>query len=149
MTRIYIGNGFPMAAVVTTPKIAQSLTNASHFNTFGGNPMASAVGKAVLEVIQEEKLQENCKNVGTYFLTELKKFQDEFSMVGDVRGKGLMIGVEMVENKETRKQLPIDNVLDIFEDLKDEGILLGRGGHYGNVMFYISFKCLNMYQFTV
>ncbi|OXA47066.1 alanine--glyoxylate aminotransferase 2, mitochondrial [Folsomia candida] len=128
-----IGNGFPMAAVVTTPKIAQSLANASHFNTFGGNPMASAVGKAVLEVIEEEKLQQHCKTVGTYFLKELEKFRAEFSNVGDVRGKGFMIGIEMVENKETRKQLALEKVLDIFEDLKDEGLLVGRGGHYGNV----------------
>jgi alanine-glyoxylate transaminase/(R)-3-amino-2-methylpropionate-pyruvate transaminase len=122
-----------MAAVVTTPKIAQSLTLASHFNTFGGNPMASTVGSAVLDVIEEEKLQENCKTVGTYFMKELEKFRNEFSVVGDVRGKGLMIGVEAVESKETRKQLPIERVLDIFEDLKDAGILVGRGGHYGNV----------------
>jgi len=127
-----IGNGFPLAAVVTTEKIAQSLTNANHFNTFAGNPLSSVVGTAVLEVIEEERLQENCKKVGTYFLQEVGKLRDECSIVGDVRGKGLMIGVETVENKETRKHLPIDRVLDIFEDLKDEGLLVGRGGHYGN-----------------
>lgn len=96
--------------------------------------MASAVGKAVLEVIEEEKLQQHCKTVGTYFLKELEKFRAEFSNVGDVRGKGFMIGIEMVENKETRKQLALEKVLDIFEDLKDEGLLVGRGGHYGNVI---------------
>jgi len=127
-----IGNGFPMAAVVTTPKIAQSLANASHFNTFGGNPLASSVGKAVLEVIEEEKLQENCKKVGTYLLTELKKFRDEFSIVGDIRGKGLMLGIEVVESKETRKTLPAEKILNIFEDLKDAGVLVGRGGFYNN-----------------
>ncbi|CAL8097106.1 unnamed protein product [Orchesella dallaii] len=128
-----IGNGFPLAAVVTTPAVAQSLINANHFNTFSGNPLASAVGTAVLEVIEEEGLQENCKKVGTYFLKELEKLQNECNIVGDVRGKGLMIGVETVECKETRRQLPMDRVLDIFEDLKDEGLLVGRGGHYGNV----------------
>ena len=61
--------------------------------------MACAVGNAVLNVIDEEKLQENCENVGTYLLNELAKLRDEFEIVGDVRGKGLMIGVEMVENK--------------------------------------------------
>jgi alanine-glyoxylate transaminase/(R)-3-amino-2-methylpropionate-pyruvate transaminase len=130
-----IGNGFPMAAVVTTPKIAACLGNASHFNTFGGNPLAAAVGSAVLEVIEEEKLQNNCKTVGTYFLKELEKFRSEFNNVGDVRGKGMMIGIEMVEDKETKKQLRLEKVLDIFEDLKDEGLLVGRGGHYGNVRF--------------
>ncbi len=75
------------------------LSQALHFNTFGGNPMACAVGSAVLDVIDSEKLQENCENVGTYLLSELAKLRDEFEIIGDVRGKGLMIGVEMVENK--------------------------------------------------
>jgi alanine-glyoxylate transaminase/(R)-3-amino-2-methylpropionate-pyruvate transaminase len=61
--------------------------------------MACAVGSAVLDVIDSEKLQENCENVGTYLLSELAKLRDEFEIIGDVRGKGLMIGVEMVENK--------------------------------------------------
>ena len=64
-----------------------------------GNPMACSVASAVLDVIEEEKLQENCQVVGTHFLNELAKLRDEFEIVGDVRGKGLMIGVEMVENK--------------------------------------------------
>lgn len=84
-------------------------------------------------MIEEEKLQENCKTVGTYFLKELEKLKNECNIIGDVRGKGLMLGIETVENKDTRKQLPMDKVLDIFEDLKDEGLLVGRGGHYGNV----------------
>lgn len=94
-----MGNGFPMAALVTTREIADTLSQASYFNTFGGNPMACAVGSAVLDVIDEEKLQENCENVGGYFLSELAKLRDEFEIVGDVRGKGLMIGLEFVEDK--------------------------------------------------
>ena len=87
-----IGNGFPMAAVVTTPEIASKLGQALHFNTFGGNPMASAVGMAVLDVIKEEKCQKNSLEVGTYLLQELVKVADKYEIVGDVRGKGLMIG---------------------------------------------------------
>jgi alanine-glyoxylate transaminase/(R)-3-amino-2-methylpropionate-pyruvate transaminase len=94
-----MGNGFPMAAVVTRKEIADTLGQALYFNTFGGNPMACAVGSAVLDVIDEEKLQENCHVVGSYFLSELAKVRDEFEIVGDVRGKGLMIGVELVESK--------------------------------------------------
>ncbi|KAI4535853.1 hypothetical protein MG293_014180 [Ovis ammon polii] len=98
-----IGNGFPMAAVVTTPEIAKSLTkHLLHFNTFGGNPMACAIGSAVLEVIKEENLQENSQEVGTYMLLKLAKLRDEFEIVGDVRGKGLMIGIEMVKDKTFR-----------------------------------------------
>ena len=94
-----IGNGFPMAALVTTKEIADTLGQAAYFNTFGGNPMACAVGSAVLDVIEEEKLQENCEKVGGYFLNELKNLRDEIEIIGDVRGKGLMIGLELVENK--------------------------------------------------
>lgn len=94
-----IGNGFPMAALVTTKEIADMLSQASYFNTFGGNPMACVVGSAVLDVIDEEKLQENCDQVGNYFLGELAKLREEFDIVGDVRGKGLMIGMELVESK--------------------------------------------------
>lgn len=76
-----------MGAVITSPEIAKSLTQALHFNTFGGNPMACAVGLSVLDVIDEEGLQENCKEVGTYFLQGLSKLRDIYEIVGDVRGK--------------------------------------------------------------
>jgi alanine-glyoxylate transaminase/(R)-3-amino-2-methylpropionate-pyruvate transaminase len=128
-----IGNGFPMAAVVTRKEIADTLSQALFFNTFGGNPMACAVGSAVLDVIDEEKLQENCEKVGTHFLLELAKFRDEYEIVGDVRGKGLMIGFELVEDKKSRKPLPIEKVALIFESIKDMGILIGKGGLFGNV----------------
>ncbi|XP_070575639.1 alanine--glyoxylate aminotransferase 2, mitochondrial-like [Ptychodera flava] len=129
-----MGNGFPMAAVITTPEIAQSMSGVLHFNTFGGNPMASAVGTAVLEVIEEDQLQANCVNVGTYFLEELAKVRDEFQIVGDVRGKGLMIGVELVTDKETRNPLPPNEVGDVWEDMKDMGVLVGKGGLYGTAL---------------
>merc|ERR1712055_342396 len=84
-----IGNGFPMAAVVTTPEIAATMGQALHFNTFGGNPMASAVGLAVLDALEEDKCQETSKVVGTYLLQKLVRLVDSSSIVGDVRGKGL------------------------------------------------------------
>ena len=87
-----IGNGFPMAAVVTTPEIAATMGKALHFNTFGGNPMASAVGIAVLDALEEDKSQANSLEVGTYFLEKLVQLVDKYEIVGDVRGKGLMIG---------------------------------------------------------
>ncbi|XP_069688077.1 alanine--glyoxylate aminotransferase 2, mitochondrial isoform X1 [Periplaneta americana] len=128
-----IGNGYPMGAVVTTPAIADSLKQALFFNTFGGNPVASAVGLAVLQVIEEEKMQENAHMVGTYFLKKLSALRDQFDCVGDVRGKGLMIGVEMVTDSETREPLPAKQFVDIWEECKNMGVLLGRGGMFGNV----------------
>ena len=90
---------FPMGAVVTSKAIASTLTSALHFNTYGGNPMACVVGEAVLDVIEEEKLQANCKELGDYFVAQLDEIRSRSPIVGDVRGKGLMIGVELVDDK--------------------------------------------------
>lgn len=84
-------------------------------------------------MIEEEQLQEKCKVLGTYFLKELAKLRDEYECVGDVRGKGLMIGVELVENKESRKPMPADQVNEIHEALKDAYVLVGKGGINDNV----------------
>ena len=75
------------------------MSQALHFNTYGGNPMSCAVGSAVLDVIEEDKCQEISQDVGTYFMMELAKMRDEYDIIGDVRGKGLMIGIEMVTDK--------------------------------------------------
>ncbi|GAV02097.1 hypothetical protein RvY_12702 [Ramazzottius varieornatus] len=128
-----IGNGFPMAAVVTTPEIAQKLAAATHFNTFGGNPLACAIGSAVLDVVEEEGLQEHCAKLGTYFITELGKLREQYEIVGDVRGKGLMIGLEMVTTKDSKTPLPAASMAQIWETTKDLGLLVGKGGYYGNV----------------
>ncbi|KJH51167.1 aminotransferase, class III [Dictyocaulus viviparus] len=125
-----IGNGFPLGAVVTTEEIAASFGKALYFNTYGGNPLASVVGKTVLEVIEEEKLQDNCAVVGDYFLKELGSINSRF--IGDVRGKGLMIGVELID--EDGKALKGERLANIFEGIKDRGVLIGKGGINGNVL---------------
>src|SRR5688572_1132493 len=86
-----IGNGAPLAAVVTTPKIAATLTQKVNFNTFGGNPVVSAIGKAVLEVIERENLQANSLAIGNYILAGLGKLKAKHNVIGDVRGRGLML----------------------------------------------------------
>uniref|UniRef100_A0A9J8AKU2 Alanine--glyoxylate aminotransferase 2, mitochondrial n=1 Tax=Cyprinus carpio carpio TaxID=630221 RepID=A0A9J8AKU2_CYPCA len=128
-----IANGFPMGAVVTTAEIASSLAKGVHFNTFGGNPLACAVASSVLDTIKEDKMQENSADVGTYLLTELAKLRDKYEIIGDVRGKGLQIGVEMVKDKVSRDPLPSEAMAEIFEDTKDMGVLIGKGGLYGQV----------------
>ncbi|XP_020026063.1 alanine--glyoxylate aminotransferase 2, mitochondrial [Castor canadensis] len=138
-----IGNGFPMAAVVTTPEIAKSLAKRLlHFNTFGGNPVACAIGSVVLEVIKEENLQENSQEVGTYMLLKLAKLRDEFDIVGDVRGKGLMIGIEMVQDKMSRQPLPREEINQIHEDCKDMGLLVGRGGIFSQTFRLVPPMCV-------
>ncbi|KAM3955870.1 alanine--glyoxylate aminotransferase 2, mitochondrial-like [Aphomia sociella] len=137
-----IGNGFPMAAVVTTKEIAAVHTKGNYFNTFGGNPLAAAAGKAVLEVIEEENLQENCKVLGKYFIEQLMDLQKIHPVIGDVRGKGLMLGVELVK-PGTKDPLSESEVSDILETTKDLGVLIGLGGRYGNVLRIKPPMCIN------
>ncbi|KAJ8911427.1 hypothetical protein NQ315_005960 [Exocentrus adspersus] len=129
-----IGNGFPLAAVATTPEIAQGLTKAAHFNTYGGNPISCAVGIAVLDIIKDEKLQENSKEVGTYLLLELAKLKSQYPVIGDVRGKGLMVGVELVSDPESRKPLDAHTFMRFWEYCRDQRLIVGKGGLHGNVL---------------
>jgi alanine-glyoxylate transaminase/(R)-3-amino-2-methylpropionate-pyruvate transaminase len=128
-----IGNGAPLAAVVTTPEIAAVLAQRIHFNTFGGNPVSCAMGKAVLEVIDREHIQRNCLEVGGYLIEGLERLKSNHESIGDVRGKGLMIGVELVKDRKT-KEPAREECTRVLEHAKDLGLLLGRGGFYGNVL---------------
>lgn len=128
-----IGNGFPLAAVVTTPEIAHSLTSHIHFNTFGGNPFISRVGRAVLETIEEDQLQENSLVVGGYLLGKLKQLEEKYDLIGEVRGMGLMLGIELVTDRETKEPATAECVA-VWNKSKDLGLLLGKGGLFGNVL---------------
>ncbi|XP_062333875.1 alanine--glyoxylate aminotransferase 2, mitochondrial [Osmerus eperlanus] len=139
-----IANGFPMGAVVTTPEIAASFAKGVHFNTFGGNPVACAIGSAVLDTIKEDGTQKTSDEVGTYLLTELAKLRDNYEIIGDVRGKGLQIGVEMVKDKASRAPLPAEAMNEIFEDTKDMGVLIGKGGLYGQTFRIKPPMCITM-----
>jgi len=128
-----IGNGAPLAAVVTTPAIAQALTSRIHFNTFGGNPVCCAIGKAVLEVIDREGLQANSLKIGNQLLTGLRKLQDKHTIIGDVRGRGLMIGVDLVKDRDTKEPARLE-CAQVFETAREIGLLIGKGGLHGNVL---------------
>ena len=114
-----IANGFPFAAIVTRPEIAKTI--GSYFNTYGGNPIGCAVASAVLDVIKEEKLQENALRVGTHLLQRLAKLRDQWpEIIGDVRGKGLLIGMEMVTDKVKRNySLEINFILLLTRNRKN------------------------------
>ncbi|KAI5072715.1 hypothetical protein GOP47_0013110 [Adiantum capillus-veneris] len=127
-----IGNGLPLAAVVTTPEIASTLTKCLHFNTFGGNPVCSAGGHAVIKVIDKERRQENCAVVGGHLLERLRQLQEKHPIIGDVRGKGLMIGVELVTDRGTKVPAKAETA-EVLEKMKDLGVLAGKGGLHGNV----------------
>src|SRR5262249_10183943 len=98
-----IGNGLPLAAVTTRREIAETLAQRVHFNTYGGNPVSMAAGLAVLEVIDEEHLQENSRVVGARLKTGLQDLATRHALIGDVRGMGLMLGVELVRDRETKE----------------------------------------------
>ncbi|KAM7263366.1 hypothetical protein ACFE04_001049 [Oxalis oulophora] len=127
-----IGNGIPLGAVVTTPEIAKVLTRRNYFNTFGGNPVCTAAGLAVLKVIEKEKLQENAFVVGSHLKERLNTLKDKYELIGDVRGKGLLLGVELVSDRESKAPAKAET-LHIMDQLKDMGVLVGKGGYYGNV----------------
>ena len=128
-----IGNGAPLAAVVTTPEIAQTLTSRIHFNTFGGNPVCCAIGKAVLEVIDGEGLQANSLKIGAQLRTGLLKLQEKHNIIGEVRGKGLMIGVELVKDRTTKEPAKAEGA-QVFETARELGLLIGKGGLNGNTL---------------
>ncbi|KAK6118216.1 hypothetical protein DH2020_048002 [Rehmannia glutinosa] len=127
-----IGNGIPVGAVVTTPKIAEVLTRRSYFNTFGGNPVCTAAGHAVLRVIERENLQENAHVVGSYLKERLNALKDKHEIIGDVRGRGLMLGVELVTDRESKTPAKVE-ILQVMDQMKEMGVLIGKGGFYGNV----------------
>ncbi len=130
-----MGNGHPIAAVVTTEKIASSFNNGmEYFNSFGGNPVSCAVGKSVLEVIENKKLQENALIVGKYFLNKLKKIKSKNKKyISEVRGRGLFIGIDIIKNSnqlKPNKQL----AKKIINFMRNKGILLSTDGPHDNVI---------------
>jgi 4-aminobutyrate aminotransferase-like enzyme len=129
-----IGNGHPLAVVVTTAEIAASFnTGMEYFNTFGGNPVSCAVGLAVLDVIRDEKLQENALTVGNHLKAGLLKLMDKYPIIGDVRGMGLFIGIELVKDRATLDPAA-EEAYDIIERIKEKGILLSVDGPLHNVL---------------
>ena len=129
-----IGNGHPLAAVVTTPEIAASFNNGmEYFNTFGGNPVSCAIGLAVLDVIEEERLQENALQVGRYLMNRLRVLMEKHALIGDVRGLGLFIGIELVLGRESLK--PSDAQASyIANRMRERGILLSTDGPFHNML---------------
>ena len=136
-----IGNGAPLAAVVTTPEIAAVLAQKIHFNTFGGNPVVSAIGKAVLEVIEQDNLQENCLRLGNYILAGLEKLKAKYPVIGDVRGKGLMLGLELVKDRQTKEPAK-EACAAVLEKSRELGLLLGKGGLWGQTIRFSPPMCI-------
>lgn len=129
-----LGNGHPLGAVITTPEIAAAFDNGmEYFNTFGGNPVSCAIGLAVLDVIEDEGLQANARRVGGYLLERLRAVQREHPLVGDVRGLGLFVGVELVADGETLAPAAAE-ARYVVNRMKERGILVSTDGPLHNVI---------------
>jgi len=129
-----MANGHPVSAVVTSAGVVDSFREKSHyFNTFGGNPVSCAAAKAVLEVIEHEDLQANALNVGRHLQDGLAGLAKRHRIIGDVRGSGLFIGVELVQDRETRVPAA-DEARWMINDLRDQGVLIGETGAADNVL---------------
>jgi len=129
-----IGNGHPLGAVVTTPEIAASFANGMEFfNTFGGNPVSCAIGMAVLDVIEQEGLQQHALEVGNHLLGLLGSLKSHHHIVGDVRGTGLFVGVELVRNRDSLKPAE-DEASYVVNRMSEKGILMSADGPLRNVL---------------
>jgi 4-aminobutyrate aminotransferase-like enzyme len=129
-----IGNGHPLAAVVTTRALADAFhTGMEYFNTYGGNPVSSAIGLAVLDVIEDEGLQEHARVLGEELLAGLSELAGRHALIGDVRGAGLFLGVELVRDRTTLEPAA-EEATEVVEELREAGILVSTDGPLHNVL---------------
>jgi 4-aminobutyrate aminotransferase-like enzyme/Ser/Thr protein kinase RdoA (MazF antagonist) len=129
-----IGNGHPLGAVITTPEIAAAFNNGmEYFNTFGGNPVSCEVGMAVLDVIEQEGLQEHARVTGDHFLSRLRSLKEHHPAIGDVRGSGLFLGIDLVVDRIT-KEPATELAADVANALRERGVLVSTDGPYDNVI---------------
>jgi 4-aminobutyrate aminotransferase-like enzyme len=123
-------NGVPVGITIATPEVADALKG-SHISTFGGNPVTATAVLATIEVIEKKNLVQNAERMGKYLRDQLEGLEEKYRIIGEVRGMGLIQGIEIVKSK---KEPAPDFVSEIFERTKEEGLLIGRGGLYGNVI---------------
>lgn len=129
-----MGSGLPVSGVVTTEEISDSFhEKAFYFNTTAATPLQAAVGGTVIDIIQDEGLIENAEKIGGYLKAELLKIKDDFDYLGDIRGPGLFIGLDIVDNKED-KNPDREKAIKIVEILKSRGVLISNAGQYRNVL---------------
>jgi 4-aminobutyrate aminotransferase len=127
-----LGNGLPIGLTVARPEVADAWKGV-HISTFGGNPITTTAAKAVIDLIEEENLAANAATTGAYLRAKLEELQKKYPVIGDVRGMGLMQGLELVEDPASKIPAP-QRALKLMEGARENRILIGRGGLYGNVI---------------
>jgi alanine-glyoxylate transaminase/(R)-3-amino-2-methylpropionate-pyruvate transaminase len=138
-----IGNGIPLGAVVAKREIAESMADKFLFHTYGANPVACAAGRAVLRVIKEEKLIENARTVGAALKKELEALMQRHRVIGDVRGRGLMMAIELVDDRQTKQPAPKDTA-EVFEATRKHGLVMSKSGNFKNILRMVPPLCLSM-----
>jgi 4-aminobutyrate aminotransferase len=127
-----MANGAPIGCTTAIPEVADKYPGLT-FSTFGGNPVTCAAALATIRVIEENELPKNARVVGDYLRSKLEELKEKYSVIGDVRGMGLMQAIECVKDRTTKEPDP-QSVLRVFEETRRRGVLIGKGGLYGNVI---------------
>lgn len=138
-----IGNGFPLGAVVARKEIAAPMAEKFMFHTYGANPTSCAAGRAVLQVLKEDKVQENARTVGAALLERLHALKEKYPAIGDVRGRGLMLAIEMVRDRKSKEPDP-QTTAAVFEATRESGIILSKSGAYQSCLRMVPPMCLSM-----
>ncbi|TPJ73525.1 aspartate aminotransferase family protein [Mesorhizobium sp. B2-7-1] len=138
-----VGNGIPLGAVIAKRAVAETMADKFLFHTYGANPVACAAGRAVLKVMREERLQENARVVGGALKARLEGLKERYPIIGDVRGRGLMLAIELVRNRATKEPAP-EETLAVFEETRRNGLVASRSGPYRNVIRMCPPLCLAM-----
>jgi alanine-glyoxylate transaminase/(R)-3-amino-2-methylpropionate-pyruvate transaminase len=138
-----IGNGIPLGAVVARREIAECMADKFLFHTYGANPVACAAGRAVLQVIRDEGLQQNARVVGAALKARLVALAQKYPVIGDVRGRGLMLAIELVKDRATREP-DTETTARVFEETRRQGIVVSKSGPHRSVLRMVPPLCLSM-----
>ena len=138
-----IGNGFPLGAVVAKREIAEAMAEKFLFHTYGANPVACAAGRAVLRVLKTEALQDNARTVGAALIARLRDLANRYQVIGDVRGKGLMLAIELVKDRQSKEPDP-ETTAQVFEETRRQGIVCSKSGPHRSVLRMVPPLCLAM-----
>ena len=138
-----IGNGFPLGAVVAQKHVAAPMAEKFMFHTYGANPTSCAAGRAVLQVLHEDRVQDNARTVGAALLARLQDLKQRHPKIGDVRGRGLMLAFEMVKDRKTKEPDP-ETTAKVFEACRESRLILSKSGPYQSCLRMVPPMCLTM-----
>ncbi len=137
-----IGNGLPLAAVIARRDIAEALADKFYFNTYGANPISCAAGRTVLRIIEDEGLQQNARVVGAQLLAALQALQQRHDLIGDIRGRGLMLAIELVRDRHSKEPATAETA-EVFEAAREHGIIMSKSGAHRNILRIVPPLCLS------